>query len=769
MNIIKLVLSFLIVQGSDIVYNNLKTAFLNKIAKRDYCILSNESKYLFVIFNFHLRKNIINAKFKIKTFPWYQEEFECLNVDMENKSIETILNEFEEKLYIIYKNNAADSIILIYDQSCCRLKPIYKEIIKHMKINNDERKEMHIRHDIIYKYIIDSNALWYRMTKILEIDLRVSDGDLIEYKIPLMIEETLEGNYIVITIQLNNIYYCFEIDVKELDENEILLLIEFDFPHENERHKMISRLFCDLYAFVKTCDLGYFYQSGFSVCKPNEIKLSGNIIQIEIKCDKICFTINFCNFNYILKKNVDMCENEFNIYQKTYLEFQEVFRKIYAIEQIDEAKKIIELFFRLIRNKNQVIYLVNRILDKTGTALNIIFKHLIDCQDIFKKNELGFSILKEQINENERKLIIEVLQDIFGDYGSSSTYLIKICLFLEAEELLNKNEVGDAPIFGILKRITELVISQKNSTNITSSEENSDLCKAYQYLLKNCLADMETNKRNIWRIVYKFAALFTGLEKTKCKDDYYYYYYIVKSNEIAKLCLREKEVTKTYDLISKKILKKHSEDIKKENIKYLYRIKNIIESINKSKMSEEEIKIKRYEMTTLLNRINIKIYSSNLIPLKNEALNANIENLYDDKTRTKFENDLKERGREEIKNIIISDKETKDLIEIIKQYDKNILNEYNNTFLTNFFAELSVCIEKNVKKCSERDLPKVFVSFFKDYLNNDLNKQEACENILKKIINILSENGILKSLKQSEMTLHDDLVKSLEEKDLKEK
>ncbi|WUR02059.1 uncharacterized protein VNE69_01001 [Vairimorpha necatrix] len=764
MNIIKFVVAFLVVQCSDIVYNNLKIAFLNKIAVGDYCFLNNESRYLCVMFNFHLRKNAIKAGIKITTFPWHFEESEYLIVDMENKSIDNILKKFEEKLFIKYKKKAADAIILIYRPNNCRTNAFYKRIIKRIEKINDERKEMHIRPDIIYKYIIGIDSLWYRMTKVLRDDLELY-GVRIDYKIPLYIEENTEGIYLVISIQLDNIYYCFEIDVKELDRNLILSLVEFEPPHEDESHDLISRLFCDLYAFVSTDDIGSLHPSRFSVCELNKIEFFENKIQMGLECEKLCLTINTDNFKYILRKKVGRGETKLFIYEKTYLEFQGFFKKIYAIEQMKEKENIIELFYRLMSNNNQVLYLLNRILDKTSTVLNIIFKYLIDCQNIINKNELELTIGKKQRNKTERQIILEALQDIFSrGYKSSSTYLIKICLLLEAEELINKNDVFDEPIFGTLKRITELVPSQENSMNIISSEDNINLCKAYQYLIKNCLADIKIYKRNIWKVVYKFAALFTGLEKTECiAADYYYY--IVKSNEIANLGLGENEVTKNYDTVSKKILEKHLEDIKKENLKYFYNIKNIIESISHLKMSEEEIKIKRSEITTLLNKINIKIHRLKLMSLKNEALNANIENLYDEKTRTKFENDLRERGREEITNIYIGDIETHELIKFIDKYDKNILLEYNDNILITFFAELSAFIDKNTKRSCERDLPRVSVSLIENSLNNEAFKQYACEKILRRMVNILGEIGILKSLNKSGITLHDDLVKTIKDKE----
>ncbi|WUR03543.1 uncharacterized protein VNE69_05133 [Vairimorpha necatrix] len=223
------------VKGANIFYNELSSVINKQAENGDFIQINNEFEYLVIYFNFDTLNNEINAKLRIETFPWkINPVIEFIKISIADKSIEIIVTEFEDKLINELQEINPDRIILIYKQKYCEYSDKYKDIIKQFKNINDARKKLNIYHDITYEYITHEYGLWITAIYELSYELEKYKDHLRTHKIPIYRYYNNDLTFLCFSIQLCNIYYLFEINIKDLNEKIFLESTEFKSSHTNE-------------------------------------------------------------------------------------------------------------------------------------------------------------------------------------------------------------------------------------------------------------------------------------------------------------------------------------------------------------------------------------------------------------------------------------------------------------------------------------------------------------------------------------------------------
>ncbi|WUR03587.1 uncharacterized protein VNE69_05176 [Vairimorpha necatrix] len=757
MNSSKLIIFFVFIHSWKGVYDRLNTILTNKIAKRDYCVIVNNKRYLKVEFKF-LSIHELNAKLEIEFFPWNESKsLEDININCRGKSVETIVKEFEEVLLLEYEKILADSIILVYNSNFYVVDPIYKKIINYLKEENAKRTELSMCSKIFYDIIDDHYCLWDRIVGRIKIDFRFYNGDPKDFRIPLTIVERNDECYLNISIYLDDVYYFFELNLKELKEETFFNRVELKSSDTNETNKVISKKFHDLYRFIILEGLSLNYKKHIISFDIDNIELYNLNFVISINNNSIQITHNLGKFVYNLDNNSTKVDNENIIEKKTLEEFKELFIKI---RLIDFKYDSVELFFRLIENKNKIELLLDRIISNSKNPLCIICAHLMLIQKLIDRNEFNKMLGVDKLNGERKIQIIEIiLRNLILRVDILFTYFIKICLFLEAERYINENDDLNDSIFNTLKQIGILVklkenIEKKVSINEVQLPHNKniiDIVKIYRNFEKLHFKDIKILRKQILIRILEISILFTGLEKTKCEINSYQSI-THKDTVINTLGFDINEVNINNEAIRKKLASNSQEDAEKKYRKYFYQIKCSLENNSEKNISKEELK---YNFEKILK---LKL-SVALNEIMTDALNIKVDHLYDQEVKFEFLNKLLERIKIAIKNLYEHDSMIIDLVIMINNRDENIINELYNEIVEKIGIKLLTNIEKNVRICCRRELLQVLKIAFESFFTTELNIKFKYEKYINQIIKVLSEEEILEFFAEVKDNFHDDLVK----------
>ncbi|WUR03548.1 uncharacterized protein VNE69_05137 [Vairimorpha necatrix] len=613
---------------------------------------------------------------------------------------------------------------------------------------------MSVRPEILYDSITNQSCLWNRMIKQTGIDLKYYRENPITYKIPLEIVETKFKCYLILSIQVDNIYYCFEVDYKLLDEPNLFSMVKFESSHVNEIDKLIGEHFYDLYKLVYLDGISLYDQSHFTICELNNIKLYARNFEMSILNDGIRFTHDIRHYDYFSEKNPNLTNNENIIEEKKIIEFKRVFRKIYFLEFND---KYVELFFRLMKNENKVEFIINRLLNKPGTPLSMIFAHLMFDQSLIDESEMKKMIGRDNLTERRKMQLINIFwKNLSCREYSSNTHIMKICIFLEAEKYMNENECSNDTIFDTLKKIGKLIETKEkhkrqfaiNESHLSNSNENIDLYKIYKESVEYHLKDVNFFKKHVLICSLELSTLITGLEINTYEMGFSRFY--TKKDEVLNTYrINKNEVDINNDTIREKLSKNLQEDAKKEYRKYINQIKTIIEK-------EVEKTICKKEIMSILKKMHKIIFGEVLNEILTDGLNRKVENLYELEVRIKFENELIEEGAKAIENIFEHDNVIGELSKILNSWDENIIKEYTNEMIENFNRDLKNNIGENVKICCKREFPSILVKMFEGELENNIISKEKCKSKYQNILEILCDEELLSQ--ESGTRLHDDLI-----------
>ncbi|WUR04880.1 uncharacterized protein VNE69_11049 [Vairimorpha necatrix] len=759
MDFFNAIIMLLFVRGYQIAYNNLNTKIINKIENKDYREIDNEKMYLRVKLSFDNINNLLKGDILREFFNFdISEEDKRIIVFCGDKTIKKIVEEFEEKLNREFKKIRADYIILIYGLQYYTIF-LFQEIVNFMYQINILRKGIISSSCVLYEYIIEDKSEWNLMLQNV-FDPMYNDGSRSQ-NIPLTYRKKEGTFYIYLCINLHNVYYLFEIDVEEIYQ-EALNSWAHIIPKKNNEMDKINDYTHKLYKNVNIDNLDAYPHTYYEICTIDVIKFNNVNIKIEIADDKIYFVhkndiyCNILNWNYSFFRYNDNTKN------KWILQFEEIFKRISKIYEKKERCIGIDMFFRLIEYEDKVIFFIERILYDKGSPLYVLLMHLMLFKGIINKIELNDLLNENEIHEIKKNQFCSTLKKELSKYRWDSTsFTIVICLFIQAENYINKNNIKENTALQLLYRLGALINLKANEDSIFKNfksllpirENKIDLIKIHEEIVLHHLDDIIDFQKNVREKILKIATLFTGHENNKY-EIYEYNLYTKTDDVIHALNLDANKVEINNEIINKKLFKNTRER------KTLEEIKNLLQKINEKCLNEE------------LNKI------------KHEILNKKIENIYDDEVWQNFEDELIGRG-DTIIDKIFNYKNLKH--EISEKYDAYTNKEYkfsekkkfyhilkkNNFWIEEYKTvekeKLHYYIRQNLSKKIIHDrqwcLIDVLVFYFDIEIINDSVMRKGCEGKIKDILKVMNQEDVFEAIKvMSGINLHDCLVDTMKNK-----
>ncbi|WUR04705.1 uncharacterized protein VNE69_10056 [Vairimorpha necatrix] len=691
----------ILIQGFNNIYNTIKSVIINKIEKREFLTIDIETHYLRVDLWFNKNKNELNADLVRKIY--YSEiiyERGFIKVLCTNKSIENICTEFEQKLSQEYYKNLDVSIVLIYDTAYIESYQIYCEIVNFLKQKNHEKKTGKFSSELYYENIIENNRLWNRMFNVRKVGNNYYyNSDIVSLDSPLQYIKKNNDRFISFCKNFENVYYFFDLDAKEFYTDDFFSLFKVTLEYENEDEILIVKNLLELYKHIHIDFMYIYYKNLIEEISLNKIKFYDFSFMAKIESNTIRFIHNSKEYVYYIQESADMNNNFTVIDFDCFSSFQKIFGKISIINNTKKCHTVIELFYRLMESNLKVEVILERILSKLGTGINILFLHLLLNEELINESELKMHV----VSGIDRSIFMQnLLKKLSDNILSASTYVIKICIFIEGEDFINENDINK-DIFGTMKKIENLnaakkniQINKKDEFSIIDKKKEIDLLNIYKTVVEFYLKDIENFKETVWKHIFKLVSLFTGLDATIC--EIYCERLCIKKHEVIRdLRLDIGDIEYTNKIISKNLSKAAQEDVLKKNVKYLEaQIYIMQQKMNEKTLDYEHMKKYKEEVKKILNKINQKTFNK----IIKDAINKEVEILYDDDVITKLENKLEKIVRKEIRKVFC-DTSMKCLVNQIHVLLGNVLSEYEIEEIENVCRVLRFNIKEHIKKNSK--------------------------------------------------------------------
>ncbi|WUR04442.1 uncharacterized protein VNE69_08194 [Vairimorpha necatrix] len=433
------------------IYNNFKDELEIKLDIGDFITIDkNELHELeYIEFEETLDSYIINFKTTISEFV-----LEIRN----DKSISDVSSQIYKEIKTYYGLSSYPRL-LVYNQNNLPLSKSIKKIINTLKTLNRHSNNAAPK-DYCFDDIIEKSSMLYDAIIFI-----MNNIDENAYFNELRYVKKDNTFFIYLFFHNNDLLYYFEIDVKNLNLRKIF------------RNKVLKSL--------------------------KNINFNQEIIRYVFKLYGINELSNIINeFHYKLQRSNDRVLVVFNKYgntsEKDLTEHNahiindgmgSMHKSVLSEEGLKELNKIhnyldtiiirefehIEIFYRLIESNCLVEMLLERILFNTGKGLNIFFINFCLNINLLCKNDLIVFNENSFVNQNsdktlcvkditKKKKILHRIVDFLTNYKFSNSYLIKTCLFIEAETILNEKEDSGKEVFQILKIIGNIV-GQENIAN----------------------------------------------------------------------------------------------------------------------------------------------------------------------------------------------------------------------------------------------------------------------------------------------------------------
>ncbi|WUR03930.1 uncharacterized protein VNE69_06243 [Vairimorpha necatrix] len=727
----KILSLILVIRGCKHVYDKLNEVIINKIENKDYGIIKRRNFFFEVLLGFDENDNILSIKLSIQLSNIdIRPKFKNIKVNCNYKSIDDIVKEIEHILFEAYKEKVVDSIILIYNLKFNESNYILKKIINNIKKENIVRKKRPFHSDICYVNIIENNALIAITSSKTKRYFYYIENKIYDQCIQRENIKNSNINSIWICIYIDQIYYFFELDIKELGLENLYFSNITKKVYDNENDDKVFQYLYELYLYANIENFDTCIGTFLPLCTINDVLIIGNNFTIELKNQEIVFLLDSGDYYYSFKEKTAK-----NI--KILFEFQELLVKISMILKAEEKFKCVELFFRITENNIYLKLLVDRILFYSRTSLRIIFTHLLLIEKILDETELKKIIANEALSEKRKIQILKDTLRILLKYEClSSTYTMKICLFLEAEISMNEDDVISNSLFGTLKKIAKIIAdkkTQKNNFNElieTSDKVQVDLLTIYEEIYILHIDNIKNMKEIVSEYVFQVILLFTesvhniGVNLSNKTDKVF-----------TRSWINENEIEKNNDIIRKKLIDKSHED------KNIEKIKKILEI-------ESEKKLRK-----ALNTIQY------------HALNKFVKNLYDDKIYMNFENNYKTQGYNLIDNVLIYDDKTRKLLNYSKINVENLINSFKNCEKEKFYKRLKYYMKENLRRNVKPHFFYAMMEFFESEINNEICNNARHKINIENIKSKFSEYDVLELLNMDfGIKIHEVLIKSLENK-----
>ncbi|WUR04706.1 uncharacterized protein VNE69_10057 [Vairimorpha necatrix] len=793
----KFLYTILLVQGCQRVYEKINNLLLDKIRENDYRTIDVDKKYLRVRLSFNSYNLVLYVRLVRNTNKSENlNENSNFEINCNDKTIDSTVGELEDILLQEYIKRYDDFVVLIYDSPYIESHEYYHEIISKLKEINVARKEIRNWSDLFYDTIMEydyreheffSKICWYTYFN----DKRAMYG----INPPIIYFNKGDCRFISFCIHLETKYYFFNIDVREFYEEEFFSMIEIENEYNNKIDESIGKCLHDLY---KCANIDKFYTLGFCSLNSSDKKISfsGKTFNMKIKNDSLFVALKNNITYYCMKKDLRQFKPQIIIDQEFLTDFKKIFIRFDKINSGYYRHRAVEMFYRLLESNNKVDFFVNKIINKRGTALNMIFAYLMLNAGLINKSELNKILSNEQQDEIIKMPFIKPLLTKLSNHTLYvEIYAIKICIYIEAEEFIKENDISNDPVFCTLLEIENQIELKKLGNNFVNDSTNMnsrtkfDFYKIYQGAIAGHIENIENFKKIVWENIFKITSLFTvSMESVwkRCFDQLH----TNKEEVISKFSINSNDVENNNEIIKKKLDENFSNDIEKENKfkckkEEMRRINEDIrskevdkkrkeqeirrlarEEEEKKRKKEAEIKQKKEEILNFLQNITKSTLNIMLNKTLYEANNRSVDNLYDENMSNNFENELLNEGINNIDTLLSYESVKEKVKNVNEKIYEDMINEYKNSEINKFCQKLKENMAENLKNDIKINSKKYVISIltclFRASLGENkglINKHEENFSIVKKFMN---KKEILRIIDIcSKNYLHENLIETI--------
>ncbi|WUR02710.1 uncharacterized protein VNE69_02229 [Vairimorpha necatrix] len=725
----KFLISFGLMASNQNVFNNIQKTILSKIHKREYVVFDSSASYTVMDIWMYDFDNTISCTFTDGfSARRKNDEVENFKICYENKSICDITEEIEAYVKKILHFPDNNPIILIYHNCYCENYSIMKNVINNIKKINSGRRKKKKGSEIYYEIIAESDSHFNTMYKHLKKTNTNArhDSDLPNSAVDYFKCNNNDTYYFRIRIIVSKLCYLFELNINELDVKELNSLVKIKKENYKKNDKEIL---INLISLFKIHDLENISESlKFEHCtfKTNKIEIKYyNYFKVELKNNALIFQEN-SNVHYKYLKNKENQGHEKTyIEEKNFRDFKNFLDKVYEIKNIDNGKGV-EFFYRLINRHNKVEFLVLRILNKPGSALNLLLGYLLLFETFIQMYE--FDIITGQVRdgqtqiENRQVVITKYISGKISKTTYAKSYLMKICLLLEAENFINEDDLSQDLFFKSLKNISVLMNSNYDENNIFI------VTKILQEVQNKYIDEITRYKTEILENLCDIISNLTSLKSTEFINRQF------GDGIITNIKTNEFETRENVNLFMKILLKNSKQDkkyaeVRKINEKIMKYIKEIADKIilcNESKL------------------------------ISSKALEKNNINLLVDEIRQNLIKDLVNEGMKmfdkKIQSYVIEDELIKDTV-----------NKIKNEFKKGFTQEIRKNVVENITNNLGRYLVNLFFILLEPKAKNELSiKSTQCKQMFVNIRPMLSKNVLMILNMEIGGRIHNILVEKLE-------
>ncbi|WUR02067.1 uncharacterized protein VNE69_01009 [Vairimorpha necatrix] len=444
-----------------LVFNTIREVLLDKINNKDYISLdTNHSYEVLYVHCLHTEKRI---QITTKNFTTIDEEYVERTYITEETDF-SVISKFLENILNSHLYKSAHHKILVYDQI---LAELMNDILARNSVNI--RKENYLS----FNHIIENKSPMERM--ILEAKFN-RHGVCIKsnYILTYFINE--RAILLRFYIKNSNIIRFFEVDCKKLGIKDLFIKI---LRKNDISKKYDKKIFDDALCLYDILVLSVIIKSTGDLkinCEADYIKTEAS------KTFKLNFNVKKQNddliFSYLNREIIYSIKNK----DKNLTDWCKIYDRFYEIQ--NQEFKDIDTFYQIMKCNNKLEFLIKCIMKDKHSVLNAFLRNLCACLYGFELNDLQKITIKS--------LILNL------DYDDEIVYMLKVCLFIEAENYINDNQMIYDPVFVKLKEIGQFYCNRNiiNLINVFQQINN----------IKNDLLDV---MQETWGDLFNIISLFS--------------------------------------------------------------------------------------------------------------------------------------------------------------------------------------------------------------------------------------------------------------------
>ncbi|WUR05215.1 uncharacterized protein VNE69_12200 [Vairimorpha necatrix] len=718
MNVLNMIISIVFVQTNQIIFNKL----LGKVQNRDYVFFDvtkrNTNITIFALFKIECITFLMSDK---KYDRFYESNLGSFDIKIEEKSSNDIIKELEEHLEKILNIPNEHIIVFLYMAYEYNNCIIMKNFIERLKKVNNQRKSKKKLFEFQYENICDmcdqlQGIVWEIKDLHNESNQEMSWSSIYYY------------------FHTTNNHYCIGL---RMDVGKFCFIFEF----------CIGDFFCliDIESLIQNTDEAQQFKkllNIYNLCLDKfEIKRI-NFNKIPIKCtlskieyvvcnknftimienEKIIFNYSSSNIEYYTEIDLDNQVDTFYISKNCFKDFQSIFMRMSNTMHTNG----INFFYKILEYNNKREFFLERIINARGSALNIIFAHLLLYKGTIDDNHLDIMIGKNKDAEFNPKNLTKMVSAILeGFYLEPDTYLIKFCLLLEAEKYINENNTYDDLLFNSIKDFANVITSKnkKNENKTCNIEEDINLVNVFDEIIDIHIKYHHLYENEVVKNICTMGALSTGSNFIRIHN------YLSSNN----FTITKDDIISNYNF--------NASNIEKSNSVIIEKLK---ENIHEDEKGEEKIneilqRLKKYKLYEKLNNILF------------EGLVSYLQDKYNKKVRMK----LRKRGINYIKKTYnFSDPKLLAIIDI------DVIQKFQTKLIIKFISDLKELTAKNIKNICVKYLNKVIIENFKCEFSDDFNEKQKWKNIAKILMQRLDEKTIFNHVNNN-LQLYNGLLEVL--------